>query len=215
MSDENFKSTPVINERRDEVCLGELTFQYDPTCNLLQVVKHGEEVFIAGEGMYPDLWESFVSALEAKIACGPMLSALRQIRTLGEDPSLRGNNTEAMAQLGQKALGIAEQVLDEFERTSEPKEDTRHISMLESASAPRGIVPPEVMLGLGLESESIGAPVEVLNWQTTSIDGLQVLFMLYHYKGESHVIEERPEGFRCAVHVGDKVMLSDAVEIEE
>ncbi len=211
---------PVINKERTEVRLGELSFDYDPEHNLLQISIYGEEVRGTAE-VWPGLWESFVKDLENKIASGPMLSALQQIRELGKDARWQKVREEkgevdrgeleagvrAFSQMGQRTDAIACQVLAEIERTSPPSEDERHVSILEGSSSPRGVAPQEVMAALHYESERLTGQVTVLNWQVTEVGEDRIVQIVYAIEGIS-LADEGQDRIRAALHVNDKPIAS-------
>lgn len=202
---------PVINEDRTEVRLGLLTFEWDRKHSLLQVAKYDEEVFATGEVVTEELWESFVCAVERLAASGPLLSALQQIDQLARDKRGGGTSEERAVQVVGRVVGIVRQVLDEYERTSPPREDERHVSTLDASSSIRGVAPEEVMAALHYESERMSAKITVINWQVTEVDGDRIVYVIYSFKGESVPVagELKPrEGLRAAIHVNDIALCS-------
>lgn len=215
-------SNRVISEDRTEVRLGELTFEYDASHNLVQVAKYDEEVFAAGEGCPPEMWEHFVKDLEEKINCGPLLTTLQRIREMGKDAKRvksqeergeRGSRAlqpgvEAFMQLGIRVDGLVSQVLEEYERTSPVPEDTFGISTLDAESAPRGLAPPEIVAVLSEESARINAQVTVLNWQVTEVQGKRVIFVLLSYEEPQRADSTR---IRTATYVDGECLTSGDV----
>jgi hypothetical protein len=204
---------PVINEARDEVRLGDFTFEFDS--NFIQVVVCGEEVQGFAE-VSPDLWDGFVKAVERLAASGPLLSALQQIDQLARDSRPTGGTRaekrkqfrDRAAQIVGRVQGIVHQVLDEYERTSPEQEDTRHVSMLEAGSSGmRGVAPEDVLFALNVEADKLGAEVEAVNWQVTQMRDHRVVFLYYYYRGEAD-----SEGFRVAVHYDGHPVTSEELE---
>lgn len=201
---------PVINKARSEVNLGDLTFEYDDDTTLL-VVKHDADIITAGDGCSPVMWEGFLKAIERLTASGPLLSALQQIDQLARDKRPSGRSREAEKAVAQdravqivgRVVGIVRQVLDEYERTSPEREDTRHVSMLEEGSTGlRGVAPEDVRHALNVEADWLGAEIEAINWQVTEFGDHRVVFLFYHF-----VKPDETEGVRCAVHAdGNRII---------
>jgi hypothetical protein len=137
--------------------------------------------------------------------CGPMRSALHQIRELGKNARWQKRReetgeveplpevepgTRAYSQMGMRAEGIVQQVLDEMERTDPaPKEpegwaSERDVVVLSSNVMPTGLAPPEVTVALTEQSAAVGARVEAITWQLNRIGEDTVLYLVYAYRYE-------------------------------
>lgn len=212
--------TPLINEDRTEVRLGQLTFEWDRSHSLLQVAKYDEEVFATGEVVTEELWEGFVSAVEAlKVETLPM-SVLKQLREIAREANRSTESdsaTELLAQAGQKLAQIIEQFFEEYERTSPPRsEDSRHVSTLDGTSFPRGVHPEDVAVVLNDEAAKLSnVTLTPLNWLVTEAVGVRVVFVFYHYQGEPIMVSDSEafrEGMRTATYVNGKCMNSEMVQ---